>query len=30
MANGSSVRECQVAWIQRNRIGLTFVEATPT
>ena len=29
MANGTSVRECQVAWIQRNRIGLTFVEATP-
>jgi hypothetical protein len=30
MASDSSVRECQVAWIQRNRIGLTFVEATPT
>ena len=30
MANGSSVHECQVAWIQRNRIGLTFVETTPT
>lgn len=30
MANGASVRECQVAWIQRNRIGLTFVEAAPT
>ncbi len=30
MAAGSSVRECQVAWIQRNRIGLTFVETTPT
>lgn len=30
MANDSSVRECQVAWIQRNRIGLTFVDATPT
>lgn len=30
MANGASVRECQVAWIQRNRIGLTFVETTPT
>ena len=30
MANGASVRECQVAWIQRNRIGLTFVETPPT
>jgi hypothetical protein len=30
MANDSSVRECRVAWIQRNRIGLTFVEMTPT
>ena len=29
MANGSAVRECQVAWIQRNRIGLTFVEPSP-
>ena len=29
MARDSSVRECQVAWIQRNRIGLTFVEPTP-
>ncbi len=26
LARDSSVRECQVAWIQRNRIGLTFVE----
>ena len=26
MASDSSVRECRVAWIQRNRIGLTFVE----
>jgi hypothetical protein len=25
MASDSSVRECQVAWIQRNRIGLSFV-----
>jgi hypothetical protein len=25
MANDSSVRECRVVWIQRNRIGLTFV-----
>ncbi|MDP3693436.1 PilZ domain-containing protein [Bradyrhizobium sp.] len=30
MDNGASVRECQVAWIQRNRIGLTFLEAAPT
>jgi hypothetical protein len=28
MASDSSVYECRVAWIQRNRIGLTFV-ATP-
>ena len=28
MANDSSiVRECQITWIQRNRIGLSFVEA---
>jgi PilZ domain-containing protein len=28
MANDSSiVRECQIAWIQQNRIGLAFVEA---
>ena len=26
MASDSSVRECQVAWIQRNRIGLTFIN----
>jgi hypothetical protein len=26
MANDSSVRECRVAWIQKNRIGLTFVD----
>jgi hypothetical protein len=27
MANDpSNVRECHVAWIQKNRIGLTFVE----
>src|SRR5205809_536293 len=26
MASDSSVRECRVAWIQKNRIGLTFVE----
>jgi hypothetical protein len=27
MANDpSSVRECRVAWIQKSRMGLTFVE----
>ena len=26
MAGDSSVRECRIAWIQQNRIGLTFVE----
>ena len=30
MANDASVRECRIAWIQRNRIGLTFVETMPT
>lgn len=25
MTNDSSVHECRVVWIQRNRIGLTFV-----
>jgi PilZ domain-containing protein len=25
MENGASVRECAVAWIQKNRIGLTFL-----
>ncbi len=25
MANDSSVRECRVAWIQKNRIGVSFV-----
>ena len=30
MANDSSVRECRVAWIQRNRIGLSFIEVAPT
>ena len=30
MANDSSVRECRIAWIQKNRIGLTFVETMPT
>lgn len=24
MASDSSVRECKIAWIQRNRIGVTF------
>ena len=28
MANGSSVRECRVAWIQQKRIGVTFVPAS--
>jgi hypothetical protein len=27
MAKDSSVHECAVAWIQKNRIGLTFVAA---
>jgi len=28
MANDSSiVRECRIAWIQQNRIGVTFVDA---
>jgi hypothetical protein len=27
MAKDSSVHECTVAWIQKNRIGLTFVAA---
>ena len=26
MANDRSVRECRIAWIQKNRIGLSFVE----
>ena len=25
MANDSSVYECRIAWIQKNRIGVTFV-----
>jgi PilZ domain len=25
MANGATVRECSIAWIQKNRIGLTFL-----
>jgi hypothetical protein len=24
MADGSSVRECRIAWIQQKRIGVTF------
>ncbi len=27
MASDSTVHECRIAWIQKNRIGLTFVEA---
>ena len=26
MARDSSVRECQIAWIQKGRIGLNFVD----
>jgi hypothetical protein len=26
MAKDSSVRECQIAWIQKGRIGLSFVD----
>ncbi len=25
MAKGSSVRQCRIAWIKQNRIGVTFV-----
>jgi hypothetical protein len=25
MAKDSSVRECRIAWIQKNRIGVSFV-----
>ena len=25
-AKDSSVRECSIAWIQKNRIGLTFIS----
>jgi hypothetical protein len=28
LAHDSAVRECQIAWIQQNRIGVSFV-ATP-
>jgi len=27
MANGATVRDCNVAWIRNKRIGLTFVVA---
>jgi hypothetical protein len=27
MANGATVHDCNVAWIQKNRIGLTFTPA---
>jgi hypothetical protein len=27
MADDSTVYECRIAWIQKNRIGVTFVEA---
>jgi hypothetical protein len=27
MANDSTVYECRIAWIQKNRIGVTFEEA---
>lgn len=27
MASNSAVHECRIAWIQKNRIGLSFVEA---
>lgn len=30
MENGAKVRECSVAWIQRNRIGLTFIAVPQT
>ena len=26
MKSDSSVRDCRIAWIQKNRIGLTFIE----
>jgi PilZ domain len=29
MANDSSVQQCRIAWIQQNRIGVTFVETIP-
>ena len=29
MASDSSVRECRIAWIQKNRIGVTFIAMPP-
>lgn len=28
LADDSTVHECRVAWIQKNRIGVTFVNET--
>jgi hypothetical protein len=30
MAGDATVHDCRVAWIQKNRIGLTFVPALET
>ena len=30
MAGGAAVHDCRIAWIQKNRIGLTFVPALET
>ena len=30
MAKDSSVRDCRVIWIQKNRIGLAFVDGQET
>jgi hypothetical protein len=30
MAKDSPVRDCRVAWVQRNRIGLSFIAMAPT
>jgi hypothetical protein len=27
MSNGAVVRECQIAWLQDKRIGITFISA---
>lgn len=27
MSNGAIVHDCSIAWIQKNRIGVTFVAA---
>jgi PilZ domain len=29
IARDSTVRDCKIAWIQRNRIGVTFIAAAP-